>query len=109
LLDPPVQREIGRGRGGRQQERDRLREVADRVVALAEEPVRNAGLLNGPRREFARFEETLGTASEEEARGPRGVCRRGGGEVASERGDLLVGLGGGVERGVEVGEELHDS
>ena len=39
-----MQRQCGRCLRRRQQQRDRLRAVADRVIALAEQPVGNTGL-----------------------------------------------------------------
>ena len=109
LLDPVVQRQIGGGGGGRQQQGDGLGEIAHRVVALAEQPVRDAGLFDGPLRQLARFQQALGTAADQEVDGPGGVLGRRGGEVALERRHLVVGLGGLVERGVEFGEGLHGS
>src|SRR5579883_665703 len=69
LLDPPVQRLIARMRGRREQQRDQFGEVSDRVVALGEKPVRHAGLFDGPLRQLARFEQALGTPSDEKADG----------------------------------------
>ena len=107
LFDPVVQRQRAGGGGRRQEQRDGFGEVADGVVALVEQPVRDAGLFDGPLRELARFQEALGTAADQEVDGPGGVLGLGGGEVALEGLDLVVGLGGLVERGVEFGEGLH--
>ena len=51
----------------------------------------------------------LGRRPDQEADRPGGVLGRRGGEVPRERRDLLVGLGGGIQRRVEFGEGLHDS
>ena len=107
LLDPVVKRQLAGGVGGRQKQRDGLGEIADGVVALAEQPVGDAGLFDGPLGELARFEEPLGTAADQEVDGPGGVFGLRGGQVALERVNLLVGLGGLVERGVEFGEGFH--
>ena len=50
LFDPVVQRQLAGGVGGRQEKGDGLGEIADRVVALAEQPVGDAGLFDGPLR-----------------------------------------------------------
>ena len=107
LFDPIVQRKRAGGGGGRQEEGDGFGEIADCVVALGEQPVRDAGLFDGPLCELARFQESLGAAADQEVDGPGGVLWLGGGEVTLECVDLAVGLGGLVERDVEFGEGLH--
>ena len=75
LFDPVMQRQVAGFGGGRQQERHGFGEVAHGVVALAEEPVRDAGLLDGPRGELARFDEALGAAADQEVQRPDGIGR----------------------------------
>ena len=107
LFDPVVKRELAGGVGGRQEKGDGLGEIADRVVAVAEQPVGDAGFFDGPLGELARFEEPLGAAADQEVDGPGGVFGLSGGQVTLEGVDLGVGLGGLVERGVEFGEGFH--
>ena len=71
LLDPVVQGQIARGlRGGRQQQRDGLGEIAHRVIALAEQPFGNSGFLDGPLGQLARFKQPLGPPADQERSGP---------------------------------------
>ena len=58
-------------------------------------------------RSFPTGTDLPGFRPDQEIDGPGGVGRRGIGEVAGHRLDLVVGLGRLVERGVEVGEGFH--
>ena len=109
LLDPVVQGQVARRLRGRQQQRDGFGEIADGVVALAEEPFGDAGFLDGPLRQLARFQQTLGAAADQECGSPGGIGRRHARKVARERIDLLVGPGGFVEGGIQLGEGFHGS
>ena len=96
------------GRRGGQQQRDRLGEVADGVVALLEQPVARIPAASTAQAASLRDGHHLAQlpAAEEED-GPGRVGRVGGGEVARQRLHLDGRLGRLVERGVEVGERLH--
>ncbi len=76
LLHPIMQRQCDDVAAGRQEQRDGLGEIADRLIAFAEQPLRHARLFDGPLRQFARFQQALGTAADQEVDGPRRVLRR---------------------------------
>jgi hypothetical protein len=109
VLDPVVQRQVGRPprRRRRQQQGDRLGQVADRVVALAEEPLGDVRLLGRPGAEPLGGDDLARTAADEEVDRPRRVGRRGGGEVAAQRLDLGVDLGRRVQGQVQLGKGSH--
>ena len=92
----------------RQHVRDGLGEVADRLVALVEQPVVDAGALAGERASSTSFGTTwrgLPPARKYTAQAASAGAALG--EVALERLDLGVGRGGRVELGEEAREALH--
>ena len=110
LLDPLGQAEVARARRRRQHVRDGLGEVADRLVALVEQPVGDAGALAGDR------------AQQRRSAPPGAACRRRGSTPPRRRraarprrssacsaATLSSGRGARVELGEEAGEALHDA
>ncbi len=104
----PVVQRFGGGCDRRgKQERDGLGEIADRRVAVSEDPLRYARFGDGPFHELTDFDEPLNAAPDEKVDGPDGVFRSRCAEIGDQGFDLLVGFGGFVERGVEFGERPH--
>ncbi len=114
LLDPRVERHVVLGRQlapehvrGVDEERDRLGEVADRGVALLEQPRREAGLVEDELSEVLPADDALQSLAGQEEHRPRRVRVGRTGEVAPNRGDLRVGGRRGVQDVVEIREEAH--
>ena len=115
LFDPAVQGEVAvevfvalrfvLRRAG--EEGHGLRQVADGVAALLQQPVRDARRLRRPEAEVGVADEALGAVAGEEVDGPGGVVGGRFPEVGFQGRQLAGGLGGGVEGGVEGGESLQ--
>src|SRR5690349_3270425 len=91
LLDPRMQRELGRRRWFGEQQRDRLRQITDRLVALLEEPLGYITGFRRPCRQPAHWDETLRPLATQEMHGPRGVRGLSICEIRDHRLDLLAG------------------
>src|SRR4030095_2428856 len=102
-----MERQISRAFGVGKQEGDRLREIADGVIALAEQPFRDARLLHRPPGESPNGNQPLRATATQKPDRPRGVGRLGRAEVLDHRVDLLVRAPGLVDRGKETREPSH--
>ncbi len=91
----------------RQQVGDRLGEIADGLVALLEQPLRQAGGGHGERPQFARAHHLSRLAAGEEVHRPGGVAGFGLAEVACHRLDLGLGRRALVEFGEQPCKALH--
>src|SRR5215207_3570719 len=102
-----MQREIGRALRVRQEQRHRLGQIADAVVALIEQPLRYPRLFHRPTRESPNGDEPLRPAAAQKPDRPRGIGGLGGSEVLDHRVHLLVGPHGLVDRGEQSREPFH--
>jgi hypothetical protein len=102
-----VQRPVADINRWRQDERQRLRQIADRLVAFVEQPVRHAGRTRTGFAQHARRDRLPRLAAREEVHRPRSVCRRHLREVSLHRLHAMAGGCAAVEREVEGGEALH--
>ena len=111
LLDPPAQALIGlridRRRGRREQQGDRFRHVAHRVVAFAEQPLRDRRLFRRPVPELAGRNQALRPPPDQEMDRPGRVLQRRAREVARQRFDFPVRFRRRVQRRVQIGEGFH--
>src|SRR4051812_3344693 len=73
LLDPAMQRHVVRARDIRQQQRHRLRQIADGIVGLLEQPRRNVRLFHRPFGQAPNGDEPLRPVAAEEVHGPRRI------------------------------------
>ena len=109
LLDPFGKPPVGHPVDRRQHERDRLAEIAHRLVALLEQPVVDAGPLAGDRPHQAARHDLARLAAGQEVDGPRGIGRLHLREVAAQRSDLVAGGGAGVECPIQLGKAAHQT
>jgi hypothetical protein len=107
LLDPFGEAEVARARRRRQHVRDRLGEIADRLVARVEQPLVDAGAAARGRPQHRVRNDLAGLAASEEEDRPRRVARRGAREVALQGVDLGERRGAAVELSEELREALH--
>ena len=109
LGDPVRERALLVPGRGRQDEGDRLRQIAHDRIAVLEEPVGQPRHLRRPFAQARRCHGALGPAPGEERDGPELVGLLRLAEVIGQRGGLHRGLGGLVHAGVEGGEALHSA
>ena len=109
-LDP--QRESGNIHGLRrrgQQQRNRFRKIADRLIAFLEQPFGYPALSEHELPQRLGRDELARTATGQEVHGPRGIGRLGVAEVIDHCRLLRVVARRRVELHVEIGEALHSA
>src|SRR5687768_5188057 len=106
-FDPHVEGLVTRRRAVRKEQSDRLRQVANGVVRLLEQPVVYTRFFHRPVCESPHRNEPLWTAAAQEIDRPCRITRICAREVAAHRFDLLGRTGGGVDFREELRESLH--
>ena len=109
ILDPLGKRPVARALRRREQQRDRLGDVADGVIRLLEQPVLDPRRLGRPGPHPARGHDLPRLPADQEIHRPRRVGGRRLGEVTPQRLDLDARLRRLVQEGVKVGKSLHSS
>ena len=108
---PPLRGDVDRGvrHRLREEQRERLGEIADVGIALLDEPVGDPRHLGRPRpQKHRRYPPRLAPAGEDPD-GHGAIFRGDGAEIVDEQGLLLGGPCRRIEAPVEVGKPLHDS
>ena len=107
VLDPLRQAAIGQARRRRQHQRDRLGQVADRLVALLEQPVVDAGALAGERAQQAGRNDLARLAAGQKIDRPRRIGGVGQGQVGAQRAHFVGGRGARIEGAEQAREAPH--